>query len=370
MKAVIFEGPGKPLHLEEVPRPAPRQGEVLIKVAACGVCHSDLHVIKGELPYPTPTVLGHEVSGTIEAVAPDVTHLKPGDRVVSTFILPCGRCPACNQGRDDLCETFFAVHRARGVLYDGETRLHRADGTPLAMYSMSGLAEYCVAPATAVFPIAAAVPLHQACILGCAVPTAYSAVKHQGAIAPGQTVAVIGVGGVGSNLIQMARAFGAAEVIAVDIREDKLAAASRLGATQGVNGLEADPAARIRELTGGKGVDVAFEALGRPETVVTAFDAVREGGRVVVVGLAPATVTAPVEITRLVRRSVSLLGSFGARMRADLPPLIDLVARGQVDIASLVTQRFSLETANDAYDALSRGEITGRAMVVVDESQS
>jgi S-(hydroxymethyl)glutathione dehydrogenase/alcohol dehydrogenase len=301
-------------------------------------------------------------------VAPDVINVKPGDRVVTTFILPCGRCPACARGRDDLCENFFAVHRARGVFYDGETRLHRADGTPLAMYSMSGLAEYCVAPATAVFSLPPEVSLQEACILGCAVPTAYSAVRHQGDVRPGQTVAVVGAGGVGSNIIQMAAAFGAAEVIAVDIREDKLAAARRLGATQGVNGLDGDPAAAIRELTGGKGVDVAFEALGRPETVTTAFDAVRDGGRVVIVGLAPASVAAPIEITRLVRRSVSVLGSFGARMRADVPEVVKLVARGEVSTEQLVTQRFRLETAGDAYDALSRGEVTGRAIVVMDES--
>jgi S-(hydroxymethyl)glutathione dehydrogenase/alcohol dehydrogenase len=368
VKAAIFEGVGRPLTVEELPKPEPRQGEVLIKVAACGVCHSDLHVIKGELPYPAPTVLGHETSGVVEAVAPDVTNVQPGDRVVSTFILPCGHCPGCNRGRDDLCETFFAVHRAKGVLYDGETRLRRANGTPLAMYSMSGLAEYSVAPATAVFRLPPEVKLQEACILGCAVPTAYSAVRHQGDVRPGQTVAVIGAGGVGSNIIQMARAFGAAEVIAVDIREDKLAAARRIGATQGVNGAEADPATQVRALTGGKGVDVAFEALGRPETVVTAFDSVRDGGKVVVVGLAPTSVAAPIEITRLVRRSVSLLGSFGARMRSDLPPLIDLVARGEVSTEQLVTQRFRLETAAAAYDALARGEITGRAIVVVDEA--
>ena len=368
MKAAIFEGVGRPLVIEDIPQPRPRQGEVLIKVAACGVCHSDLHIIKGELPYLTPTVLGHEMSGVVVEVAPDVTSVKPGDHVVTTFILPCNKCAACYRGRDDLCENFFAVHRAKGVFYDGETRLHRGDGTPLAMYSMSGLAEYSVAPATAVFPIPPEVALHQACILGCAVPTAYSAVKHQGEIGPGMTVAVIGAGGVGSNIIQVAHAFGAAEVIAVDIREEKLAAARRLGATQGVNGAESDPAAQIRALTGGKGVDVAFEALGRPDTVLTAFDAVRDGGKVVIVGLAPTSVAAPIEITRLVRRSVTMRGSFGARMRADVPEVVQLVARGEVGTEQLVTDQFSLEQAGDAYAALSRGEITGRAMVVVDEA--
>jgi len=238
------------------------------------------------------------------------------------------------------------------------------------MYSMSGLAEYCVAPETAVFPLPPNAPLHESAILGCAVPTAYSAVRHQGDVRPGSTVAVIGVGGVGSNIIQIAHAFGAAEVIAVDIREDKLAAARRLGATQGVDATTGDPAAQIRELTGGRGVDIAFEALGRPDTVLTAFDCVREGGRVVVVGLAPTSVAAPIEITRMVRRSVSVIGSFGARMRSDVPDLLQLVERGQVGVKELVSRRFKLDEAGQAYEALNRGEITGRAIVVMDEAQT
>lgn len=370
MKAAIFERVGSPLVIEEIPTPEPRQGEVLIKVAACGICHSDLHVMKGELPYPAPTVLGHEISGTVIEVAAGVTAVAPGDRVVATFILPCGSCAGCADGRDDLCETFFAVHRARGVFYDGETRLHRTDGSPLAMYSMSGLAEYCVAPATAVFPLLPEVSLQEACILGCAVPTAYSAVHHQGAVQPGQSVVVVGVGGVGSNIIQMARAFGAAEIIAVDIRADKLAAALQLGATHGVDGTTGDPAAQVRELTGGRGVDVAFEALGRAETVLTAFDAVRDGGRVVVVGLAPMSVAIPIEITQLVRRSVSVIGSYGARMRTDLPEVIKLVADGEVSTEQLITRRYSLDRVGEAYEALSRGEITGRAIVVMDDNAS
>lgn len=368
MHAAIFEGVGRPMVIEEIAAPEPRAGEVLIKVAACGVCHSDLHVIKGELPYPTPTVLGHEVSGTVVEVAPDIRHLQAGDRVVSTFILPCGGCEGCVRGREDLCERFFSVHRARGVFYDGETRLHRPDGTALAMYSMSGLAEYCVAPATAVFPLPPEVPLHSACILGCAVPTAYSAVRNQGDVRAGETVAVVGVGGVGSNIIQFARAFGAAEVIAVDIRDDKLEAARQFGATQVVNGAAGDASAQIRELTSGRGVDVAFEALGRADTVITAFDSVREGGRVVVVGLAPTAIVAPIEITKLVRRSVRLIGSYGARMRSDLPAVIELVARATVSTEQLVGRRFTLEEAGAAYEALDRGEITGRAIVVVDEA--
>lgn len=366
MKAAVLEEVGGPLRIEEIPRPAPRQGEVLVKVAACGVCHTDLHVMKGEVGFPLPAVLGHEISGVVAAVAPDVSHIRPGDRVVGSFVMPCGWCRYCVRGRDDLCETFFALNRLKGVLYDGETRLFRANGDPLAMYSMSGLAEYAVVPATAVFPLPDALDIHDACILGCAIPTAYGAVRHQAELTPGQTVAIVGAGGVGSNVIQLARLFGASEVIAVDIVDDKLEAACRLGATQVVNAAREDPVAAVRALTGGRGVDVAFEVLGRAETVLTAFNVAADGGKVVVVGIAPGAEAAPIEITRLVRRSITLRGSYGGRMRTDVPLLVGLAAGGQIGVSPLITRRYSLDEADEAYRALNRGEITGRAIVVVE----
>jgi S-(hydroxymethyl)glutathione dehydrogenase/alcohol dehydrogenase len=366
MKAAILEEVGGSMVLEEIPEPEPRQGEVLVKVAACGVCHTDLHVLKGEVGFPLPAVLGHEISGIVAAVAPDVTHLRPGDRVVSTFIMPCGYCQHCVRGRDDLCETFFALNRLKGVLYDGETRLHRKSGDALAMYSMAGLAEYAVAPATAVFPLPEVLDLHYACILGCAVPTAYGAVRHQAQLMPGESVAVIGVGGVGSNVIQVSRVFGAAQVIAVDISDEKLEAARRLGATDVVNAAREDPAGAVRELTGGQGADVVFEALGRSSTVVSGFHSVRDGGRLVVIGIAPGQEAAPIEITRLVRRSITLKGSYGGRMRTDVPELIRLVAAGQLTTSQLITRRYGFDEVNVAYDALSQGQITGRAIVVME----
>jgi len=366
MKAAVLEKAGVPLLVENIREPKPRQGEVLVKVAACGVCHTDLHVMKGEVTFPLPAVLGHEISGTVAAVAPDVADARVGDRVIGSFIMPCGRCRHCVRGRDDLCETFFALNRLKGVLYDGETRLFREDGSPLAMYSMGGLAEYAVVPATSVFPLPQGLDLHEACILGCAIPTAYGAVRHQADLAPGESVAVIGVGGVGSNIVQIARLFGAAEVIAVDINDEKLEAARSLGATHVVNASDDDPATMVRALTGGRGVDVAFEALGRAETVLTAFNVVADGGRVVVVGIAPGSEAVPIEITRLVRRSITLKGSYGGRMRADVPELTRLAASGQIRTSQLITRRYSLDEVNDAYDALNRGEIIGRAIIVVE----
>jgi S-(hydroxymethyl)glutathione dehydrogenase/alcohol dehydrogenase len=365
MNAAILTAVGAPMVVEEVPVPRPKADEVLVKVHACGVCHSDLHVAKGELKFPLPCILGHEISGTIESIGPGVVGLRPGDRVVSSFIMPCGRCPSCARGRDDLCEPFFALNRLKGTLYDGESRLRRGDGSTLAMYSMSGLAEFAVVPATDVFPIPAGLPLAESCILGCALMTAYGAVKNQAEIRPGDTVAVVGTGGVGSNVVQFARLFGAAEVIAVDVRDDKLEAVRKLGATQTVNASRGNPVDQVLALTGGRGVDVAIEALGRPDTVVTAFTMTRDGGRTVVIGLAAGQAAAPIEITRLVRRGIRLSGSYGCRVRTDMPEIVALAARGQVDVTTPVTRRYRLSEVNDAYQALARGEIVGRAIVVL-----
>jgi succinate semialdehyde reductase (NADPH) len=312
-----------------------------------------------------PAVLGHEVSGVVEAVGPDVPSVRPGASVVASFIMPCGRCRFCVEGRDDLCEPFFALNRLKGVLYDGESRLQRADGSPLAMYSMGGLAEYCVVPATDVFPVPAGLPLEAACILGCAVMTAYGAITHQAVLRPGETVAVVGTGGVGSNVIQLARVAGASRVVAVDVRPEKLEAARGLGATDAVDAARGDAVAEVRRLTGGEGVDVAFEALGRPETVTAAFRMVRDGGRAVVIGIAPGQTAAPIEITHLVRRGIRLQGSYGARVRTDLPALLALAASGRISVTRPITRRYRLEQADEAYRALDRGEITGRAIVVM-----
>ena len=365
MKAAVLRSVGSPLVFEELPKPTPRAEEVLVKVAACGVCHSDLHVMKGEIKFPVPCVLGHEISGVVDQVGPGVRGLKSGDPVVSSFILPCGRCPSCARGRDDLCETFFTMNRLKGTLYDGESRLKAADGSPIAMYSMGGLAEYAVVTATDVFPLPPGLPLADASILGCAVMTAYGAVKHQAEVKPGDTVAVIGVGGVGSNVVQIARLFGAAEVIAVDIRDDKLSEVRKLGATGVVNASTGDPVAQVLDLTRGRGVDIAIEALGRPETVSSAFLMTKDGGRTVVIGLAPGQAAASIEVTRLVRRSIRLTGSYGCRVRTDMPEIVSLASRGLIDVSKSISRRYRFEQGTEAYQALGRGEILGRALLTL-----
>lgn len=364
MQAAILEAAPGALRIEEIPVPEPGPGEVLVRVAACGACHSDLHVMKAELAFPTPAVLGHEISGTVAALGPGVAGPPPGTPVAAAFIMPCGACAACSAGRDDLCDNFFAMNRLKGTLYDGTSRLRRADGSPLAMYSMSGLAEYAVVPATDVFPLADGLPLAESAVLGCAVFTAYGAVRHGADLRGGESIAVVAAGGVGMNIIQIARAFGAAQIIAVDVKDEKLDIARRQGATDVVNAAATDAAARVRELTGGRGVDVAFEVLGLPQTFTQAFEMIRDGGRMVAVGLAPGRTAAPVEITRLVRRELRIIGSYGARTRSDMPAIIRLAAQGVFRPEAMVTRRFPLAEADAAFRALARGEIVGRAIVV------
>ena len=367
MTAAVLNQVSTPMRIERIPVPEPRAGEALVQVHACGVCHTDLHVIKGEVAFPTPAVLGHEISGTVVALGPGTTGPRTGTLVVAPFIMPCGSCALCNAGRDDLCEKFFGMNRLKGTLYDGTTRLQREDGSPLAMYSMAGLAEFAVVPVAGLFALPPGMPAVESAVLGCAVFTAYGAVRHAAELRGGERVAVVACGGVGLNVIQIARAFGASQIVAVDVRDEKLQIAQELGATHTINssGLSAaDVTKTVFDQTGGRGVDVAFEVLGRPETFAQAVDLLGDGGRMIAVGIAAGRTTAPVEITRLVRRGLRIIGSYGARTRADMPEILRLAEKGTFRLESFVTRRYPLAEAEAAYQALSRGEIAGRAVVV------
>lgn len=363
MRAAVLSEVGRPLGIEDLAEPTPGMGEVLLELVACGVCHTDLHVMKGEVAFPTPAVLGHEVSGIVAGVGPGVTNLALGDRVVSSFVMPCGYCRRCVRGQEDLCETFFSYNRLRGTLYDGTTRLYRRDGTAVAMYSMGGLAEACVAPATAVFKIPDSLALGDVATLGCSALTAYGAVRNVADVRPGDSVAVIATGGVGSSVIQLAALHGASEIIAVDVAADKLEAAGRLGATHLVDASGGDAAAQVLEITGGRGVDVAFEALGSAATFESSLAMVTDGGAAVIIGIAAAGIRGGVDLSRLARRKLRVLGSYGGRPRTDMPALISLVERGVLSPQAIVTRRYGLDEAAEAYDALARGEIVGRAVI-------
>ena len=365
MRAAVLRDYDKGLQVETIRTPRPKAGEVLIKVTACGLCHSDLHVIGGAIAFPLPAVLGHEVAGTIVELGPGTEHtgLEVGQQVAGGFLMPCGQCRHCAAGHDELCEPFFELNRLKGVLYDGTTRLYSLDGEPIQMYSMGGLAEYSVVPATALAPVPEGVDPVSSAILGCAAMTGYGAVRRGADIKYGETVAVVAVGGVGSNIVQIARAFGASQVIAIDVADDKLEAVKAFGATATINSMTQDAREEVLKLTNGRGVDVSFEALGIPSTWNTALDVLADGGRMVPIGLGAGRQTAEVEINRTVRRSQSILGSYGARTRQDLPAVVDLAARGIINYDDLVTRRFSLDEAGAGYEALRNRAVQGCAVV-------
>lgn len=365
MRAAVLRHPADGLRIEVIRTPRPKEGEVLVKVSACGMCHSDLHVLGGAIAFPKPCVLGHEVAGEIVEVGPhnEYSKLAVGDKVAGAFLMPCGRCESCAQGRDDLCEPFFGLNRLKGRLYDDETRLFSTDGQPIWMYSMGGLAEYCVIPSTSVAKLPDDVDPVAGAILGCAAMTAYGAVRRGADLRHGETVAVVAVGGVGSNVIQIAKAFGARQVIAIDVSDDKLADAVELGATHTVNSATQDVREEVKQITGSRGVDVAFEVLGRPETWLTALEAIRDGGRMVPIGLGAGVQTSAVEINRTVRRSQSIIGSYGARTRQDLPEVVRLAADGVINYRSIVSRRFSLDDVAEGYRLLHDGKVRGRAVV-------
>jgi S-(hydroxymethyl)glutathione dehydrogenase/alcohol dehydrogenase len=367
MIAAVWRGRGPELELTEIPVPEPRSGEALVRLTSCGVCHTDFHVMKGEVGFPSPAVLGHEISARVVRFGPDTdaAGLTAGSKVVGAFIMPCGRCVQCDRGRDDMCVNFFAQNRLNGTLYDGESRLHAGDGSSIAMYSMAGMAEYAVVPVTALAPLPDSVPEVPAAILGCAIFTAYGALRRSANLQPGETVAVVAIGGVGQSIVQLARAMGAGKIIAVDVSDDKLAKARQLGADEVINSRTTDPVAAVRELTEGAGVDVAFEALGLPQTFEQASRMLIDGGRMVAVGIAAGSAAASIEITPLVRRGYHLMGSYGARTRVDLPAVVELAASGDVAIQDAVSRTYPLEQVNDAFAALGRGEIQGRAVIKI-----
>jgi 6-hydroxycyclohex-1-ene-1-carbonyl-CoA dehydrogenase len=346
MKAALFVGPNRPLEIALVPTPAPAAGEVLVRVAACGLCHTDLHYLDHGTPTfkKPPLILGHEISGTIAGLGTDVADVTDiagwalGDPVLLPAVLTCGHCRPCREGRENICDQ----SRMFGNHVDG------------------GFAEFVVAPAKEICRLPAEIPLEAAAIIADALTTPFHAVVRRGRVAPGDWVLVLGCGGVGLNLVQMAVAVGG-RVIAVDVSADKLAWATRLGAE-----LVLDAAAvgrldkAVRAATGGSGVDVAFEAIGKAATQEQAFACLRNGGRLVLVGYSPETMA--LNAGRVMFREIEVMGSLGCRP-VDYPRVIALAAQGKIRVADLVTHRFSLDQINQGLDALRAG-LPVRAIVV------
>ena len=363
MKAAVLYEPGQPLRVEDVELAPPRTGEVRVRVGAAGVCHSDYHVMHGDMVAVLPAVLGHEGAGVVEEVGPGVTGVAQGDHVVLLWRTSCGRCEYCSVGRPALCVVGTAL-RNSGLLMDGTTRLSRDDLQLRHFAGVSCFAEQTVCAQEAVLKIPEDIPMPIAALAGCAVMTGVGAVVNTAKVEPGSTVLVIGAGGVGLCAIMGAVLAGAARIIAADLNPAKLELATSLGATDVVDSSRDDLLDAVRELTGA-GVDYAFEVIGLAETVEQAIRAVRVGGTAVAVGIVPTGMTAQVNVQQLVMQEKTLKGSIygSTRPRVDFPRLFELYRRGRLPLDRLLTRQWALGEINEAYDALLAGTVA-RSVVV------
>lgn len=358
MRAAVMHESNRPLIVEDVQVDAPRAGEVLVRLAASGVCRSDLHAWHGRTAFVVPPmVLGHEGAGTVEAVGPGVASVAPGDPVVIALYGPCGQCGECRVGDVTRCWSETRVHNMHGRMPDGTTRLSLRGRALTPMVGAGTLAEQAVVREAQVVKIPRDIPLELACLAGCGVTTGVGAVLNVAEVKVGSTVAVIGCGGVGLNVVQGARIAGAARIIACDTQREKLDLASDLGATDCVEvapGLDL-PAAVAKHVPGG--VDYAFEVIGRAEVVREVFRSTRIGGMTVMVGSPPPGSEISVDGRMLFsdRRLVGTTGGGNVPAR-DIPRLMGLYQQGRLELAKLVSQRLPLERVNEAFAALERGE--------------
>jgi len=364
--AILYES-GKPLVIEDIRVSDPGPAEVIVRMKAAGVCHSDLHVMKGDLPMPCPIILGHEGAGVVEAVGAGVTSVQPGDRVWPIWRSSCGRCEYCQLGRPALCELGTAM-RFTGLMPDGKTRFHTLGGTPIRHYAgVSTFSSLSCMPESAVVRIESDISNEHAALISCGVITGLGAVTHAAQVRPGATVAVFGCGGVGLNIVQGARMVGAVKIIAVDTVASKEAHAKNLGATHFINSTDTDPVAAIKELTHGLGADFTFEAIGLPEPIEQAFDATRKGGTCVVAGICRSDARARINVNQLLYAEKTLKGTlYGSmRPRIDLPRIVHLHQCGSLALDELLTRTWRLNEINEAYASLERGEVA-RSLIVWD----
>jgi S-(hydroxymethyl)glutathione dehydrogenase/alcohol dehydrogenase len=358
--AVLHRVPGE-IEITEVRVDKPGPHEVLVRTGATGLCHSDLHVLDGQLPARFPVLLGHESAGVIEAVGDQVTGLAPGDHVITCLSVFCGHCDHCLTGFPNRCENPETRRRS-----SDPPRLSLEDGTAVAQFTNLGsFAEQQLVHEHALVKVVDDIPLDRAALIGCAVITGVGAVWHTAKVQPGETVAVIGCGGIGLNCVQGARIAGAGRIIAIDRIAGKLALAEEFGATDVVNAAEVDPVAAVMELTGG-GVHHAFEAIGLKVTAEQAFAMLRTGGTATVIGLLPLGDKVELPAFALFgerRLQGSRMGS--NRFRVDMPRLVDLYLQGRLKLDELVSARIGMGEVNEGFAAMKGGEVA-RSVIVFD----
>jgi S-(hydroxymethyl)glutathione dehydrogenase / alcohol dehydrogenase len=357
IQAALLREPNTPFAITELTLDEPRAGEVLVKIAACGVCHSDYHLATGTTEHPLPVVCGHEGAGVVEAVGPGVTRVQPGDHVTLSWTPDCGHCFYCQHGQPNLCETFTGPIWD-GTMLDGTTRL-KHDGVPVYAYcGLATFAEYVVVPQQSCIPIRRDVSLEAASLVGCAVATGVGAVIYTAGVRPGESVVVFGCGGVGLNILQGAALCGAQTIIAVDTNPAKMALARTFGATHTLLSGD-DVIAAIRDLTGGRGADHAFEAVGLPALQELAMEAARPGGQAILAGLAPMGSSTNLPGAILTRQEKTVRGSYYGTVypARDFPMLLDLYAAGKLKLDELISRTYRLDQINEAFEAMLGGEV-------------
>lgn len=355
-RAAVLEAVRTPLVIREVEHHALSPGDVLVRIGASGLCHTDLEVIEGQLAYPLPIVLGHEGAGTAEAVGSAVTLVKPGDKVVCSWNPNCGHCFYCDRDQPILCEP-FTTHQPRGRLTDGSIRL-AMDGKPLHHFSVvSSHAQYCVVPESGAIPVPRAIPDHLACLIGCGVMTGIGAVCRFARVGPGSVVAVVGCGAVGLNAVQGAKLARAAEIIAIDPSATRRALAHKLGASVVIDPKAQDAAGAVKEFSSKRGADYVFECAGSEAAMQSAVEMTRPGGELVILGKVNVDQRVSFRFGSLMgERRITRSSYGGARPRRDFPWIARLCLDGDIDLEALVSERIQLDDINRGFDRMRSGE--------------
>jgi NDMA-dependent alcohol dehydrogenase len=357
-RAAVQYAAGEPIRVEEIDLDPPKEHEVQVRMVASGVCHSDYHVVTGELPTYLPMALGHEGAGIVEAVGPGVHNHKIGDHVVLSFIPSCGVCGPCTAGHANLCDAGAKV--TNGSLLDGTYRMHK-EGKNIGQFCfVSTFSEHTVVPDISLVQIPEHYPLDKAVLVGCGVLTGVGSVIHRAKVTPGSTVLVVGCGGVGSNIIQGAVIAGARMIVAVDIFDFKLEKARELGATHTINSRSEDASKQIRKLTEGQGIEYAFDAMALSETTALGYKALAKNGTLVIVGLAAATQqTLPISPLNLVLSQKAVMGVLygDTRPRNDIPTMLKMYDGGQLKLDELVSKTYTLDQINEAYADMIGGKV-------------
>ncbi|MGI9305072.1 MAG: Zn-dependent alcohol dehydrogenase [Gammaproteobacteria bacterium] len=358
MKAAVCREFGKPLTVEDIEIAGPGPGEVGVDIKACAVCHSDIFYAEGEWGGKLPAVYGHEAAGTVNAVGDGVSSVQAGDHVVVTLVRSCGECPCCMQGYYGSCEAKFPLDR--------NSPLKDADGTRVVHgLRTAAFAEHAVIEASQVVPIDKGVPFESASLLACGVITGLGAVINTAKVRPGSSVVVIGTGGVGLNSIQGAALSGAKTIIAMDLADDKIEAARKLGATHGINAAGEDINKQVKALTGGRGADYVFVTVGAKPAFDQSYDLVAKGGAIVLVGMPPVGVKSEYHILTMADDSKRILGSKmgSSNIHVDIPNLVALYKQGRLKLDELVTGRYKLDDINEAFASVNRGEALRNVIV-------